>query len=41
MRTMLNLWANVSEFEVLGMRAPRLKPGGNEQFNVSLLNEDR
>ncbi|KAF0291691.1 hypothetical protein FJT64_010266 [Amphibalanus amphitrite] len=36
MRTMLNLWANVSEFEVLGMRSPRLKPGGNEQFNMML-----
>ena len=35
MRTMLAKWANVSEFDIFGMRAPRLKPGDNRQFDVS------
>jgi len=36
MRTMLGLWANVSEYDILGIRAPRLKPGGNDHFNMML-----
>ena len=35
MRTMLAKWANVSDFDIFGMRAPRLKPGDNRQFDVS------
>ncbi|XP_043203997.1 chitin deacetylase 1-like [Amphibalanus amphitrite] len=36
MRSMLAKWANVSEFDIFGMRAPRLKPGDNRQFDVLL-----
>ncbi|XP_037086439.1 chitin deacetylase 1-like [Pollicipes pollicipes] len=36
MRSMLGNWANVSEFDIFGMRAPRLKPGDNRQFDMLL-----
>lgn len=35
MQYMLERWANVSALDIFGVRAPRLKPGGNEQFYVS------
>ena len=35
MKTMLAKWANVSDLDIFGMRAPRLKPGDNRQFDVS------
>lgn len=34
MREILENFANVSKLDVLGMRAPRLKPGNNDQFEV-------
>lgn len=36
MRSMLEKWANVSSYDVLGLRAPRLKPGYNNQYDMML-----
>ena len=41
MKTMLGRWANVSDFDIFGMRAPRLKPGDNRQLDVSSLTRRR
>jgi hypothetical protein len=34
MRQILKHWASVDQNEVIGMRAPHLKPGRNTQFEV-------
>lgn len=34
MREILKHWASVDAYEVIGMRAPNLKPGRNVQYEV-------